>query len=174
MRIEAAAMLGDKYLAADGIENVIRVLEELEDEHIRDVDFIELNACSGGCVGGVLTVENPYVAQARIHNLRKYLPVSLNHIDEGKSLDDMMWTEELTFDADIFRLDEDIIRAMEMMSQMEEIHKGLPGLDCGSCGAPTCRAMAEDIVRGKAKETDCIHKLKAKIQSVYDQLKNTI
>ena len=143
---EAAAMLGDKYLAADGIENVIRVLEELEDEHIRDVDF----------------------------NLRKYLPVSLNHIDEGKSLDDMMWTEELTFDADIFRLDEDIIRAMEMMSQMEEIHKGLPGLDCGSCGAPTCRAMAEDIVRGKAKETDCIHKLKAKIQSVYDQLKNTI
>ena len=57
---------------------------------------------------------------------------------------------------------------------MEEINKGLPGLDCGSCGAPTCRAMAEDIVRGKAKETDCIHKLKAKIQSVYDQLKNTI
>ena len=171
---EAAAMLGDKYLAADGIENVIRVLEELEDEHIHGVDFIELNACSGGCVGGVLTVENPYVAQARIHNMRKYLPVSLNHIDEGKTLDEMMWTEELTFDADIFRLDEDIIRAMEMMSQMEEIHKGLPGLDCGTCGAPTCRAMAEDIVRGKAKETDCIHKLKAKIQSVYDQLKNTI
>lgn len=170
---EAAAMLGDKYLAADGIENVIRVLEELEDEHIRDVDFIELNACNGGCVGGVLTVENPYVAQARIHKLRRYLPVSLNHIDDG-SLDDMMWTEELTFDADIFRLDEDINKAFAMMSQMEDILEGLPKLDCGSCGAPTCRAMAEDIVRGKAKETDCIHKLKAKIQNVYDQLKNTI
>lgn len=169
---EAAAMLGDKYLAADGIENVIRVLEELEDEHIRDVDFIELNACSGGCVGGVLTVENPYVAQARIHNLRKYLPVSLNHI-EG-DLSDMMWTEELTFNADIFRLDKDINKAMQMMSEMEQIFAGLPGLDCGSCGAPTCRAMAEDIVRGKAKETDCIHKLRAKIQNVYDQLKNTI
>ena len=80
---EAAAMLGDKYLAADGIENVIRVLEELEDEHIRGVDFIELNACSGGCVGGVLNVENPYVAQARIQNLRKFLPVSLNHLEDG-------------------------------------------------------------------------------------------
>ncbi|MBQ6498442.1 MAG: 4Fe-4S binding protein, partial [Ruminococcus sp.] len=53
---ESAAMLGEKYLAADGIENVIRVLEELEDDHIRDVDFIELNACSGGCVGGVLAI----------------------------------------------------------------------------------------------------------------------
>lgn len=170
---EAAAMLGDKYLAADGIENVIRVLEELEDERIHDVEFIELNACAGGCVGGVLTVENPYVAQARIHNLRKYLPVSLNHIKD-RSIDEMKWSDELTFDADIFRLDEDLGKAMEMMTQLEEILSGLPKLDCGSCGAPTCRALAEDIVKGRAKETDCIHKLKAKIQNVYDQLKNTI
>ena len=170
---EATAMLGDKYLAADGIENVIRVLEELEDDHIRDVEFIELNACSGGCVGGVLTVENPYVAQARISNLRKYLPVSMNHLKD-EQLDKMLWENELEYDADIFRLDEDIIKAMSMMSEMEEILAGLPGLDCGSCGAPTCRAMAEDMVRGKAKESDCIHRLKAKIQNVYDQLKNTI
>ena len=170
---EAAAMLGDRYLAADGIENVIRVLEELEDEHIRGVDFIELNACSGGCVGGVLNVENPYVAQARIQNLRKFLPVSLNHLEDGE-LERMFWEHELNYDADIFRLDKDISRAMEMMSQMEDIYAGLPHLDCGSCGAPTCRALAEDIVRGKAKETDCIFKLRAKIQNVYDQLKNTI
>lgn len=167
---EAAGMLGDKYLAADGIENVIRVLEELEDEHIHGVDFIELNACSGGCVGGVLAVENPYVAQARIQNLRKYLPVSLNHI-EANDLDDvMMWENELKFNAESFRLSDDIFEAMDMMEKMESICKDLPGLDCGSCGAPTCRALAEDIVKGNAKETDCIHKLKAKIQSVYDQL----
>lgn len=170
---ESAGMLGDKYLAADGIENVIRILEELEDEHIRDVDFVELNACSGGCVGGVLTVENPYVAQARIQKLRKYLPVTLNHLEDG-DLEKMMWEHELEFDADIFRLSDDIFKAMEMMDKMENICKDLPGLDCGSCGSPTCRAMAEDIVKGEAKETDCIHKLKEQIQSVYDQLKNTI
>ena len=166
---EAAAMLGDKYLAADGIENVIRVLEELEDEHIHGVDFIELNACSGGCVGGVLAVENPYVAQARIQNLRKYLPVSLNHLKDD-DMDRMKWENELKFNAESFRLSDDIFEAMDMMEKMEQICKNLPGLDCGSCGAPTCRALAEDIVKGNAKETDCIHKLKAKIQSVYDQL----
>lgn len=170
---ESAAMLGNKYLAADGIENVIRVLEELEDEHIRDIDFIELNACSGGCVGGVLTVENPYVAQARIHNLRKYMPVSLNHL-AGDDLSDFEWKGELTFNGDSFKLDEDIFKAMDMMEEMENICKGLPGLDCGSCGAPTCRALAEDIVKGNAKETDCIFKLKEKVQNVYDQLKNTL
>lgn len=170
---ESAAMLGDKYLAADGIENVIRVLEELEDDHIHDVDFIELNACSGGCVGGVLTVENPYIAKARIQNLRKYLPVSLNHL-EDKDPSFMDWEHELEFDPKIFRLDKDINKAIDMMDQMEKIVSNLPGLDCGSCGAPTCKVLAEDIVRGKAKETDCIFKLKDKIQNVYDQLKDTI
>ncbi len=170
---ESAAMLGDKYLAADGIENVIRVLEGLEDEHIRDVDFVELNACSGGCVGGILTVENPYVAQARIQNLRKYLPVSLNHL-ENEDISSFMWQGELEFSGEGFRLDEDIFKAMDKMEQMEKICKELPGLDCGSCGAPTCRAMAEDIVKGMAKQTDCIHKLKQQIQAVYDQLKNTL
>lgn len=170
---ESAAMLGDKYLAADGIENVIRVLEGLEDDKIRDVDFIELNACSGGCVGGVLTVENPYVAQARIQNLRKYLPISLNHLKD-EELEEFMWKGELEFSGEGFRLDEDIFKAMDKMEQMEEICAGLPGLDCGSCGSPTCRAMAEDIVKGIAKEGDCIHKLKESIQHIYDHLKNTI
>lgn len=170
---ESAAMLGDKYLAADGIENVIRVLEGLEDDKIHDVDFVELNACSGGCVGGVLTVENPYVAQARIQNLRKYLPVSLNHI-HSDNLDDFLWKGELEYNGDGFKLDEDIFKAMDKMEQMEHICKDLPGLDCGSCGAPTCRALAEDIVKGIAKQTDCIHKLKQHIQNVYDQLKNTL
>lgn len=170
---ESAGMLGDKYLAADGIENVIRVLEELEDDRIRNVDFIELNACSGGCVGGVLTVENPYVAQARIQNLRKYLPVSLNHI-EDKDTSFMHWEGDLEYDPTIFSLDKDMSKAFDMMDKMEAIIGRLPGLDCGSCGAPTCRALAEDIVKGKAKETDCIFKLKDKIQSVYDQLKDTL
>ncbi|MEG2174526.1 MAG: [Fe-Fe] hydrogenase large subunit C-terminal domain-containing protein, partial [Oscillospiraceae bacterium] len=57
------------YLAADGIENVIRVLEALEDERITDVDFVELNACVGGCVGGVLTIESPFISRTRIKRL---------------------------------------------------------------------------------------------------------
>lgn len=170
---ESAAMLGEKHLAADGIENVIHVLEELEDERIRNVDFIELNACSGGCVGGVLTVENPYVAKARIQNLRRYLPVSQNHLENGVE-DDMLWKGSLEYNAEIFRLDKDIVKAMSMMEEIERISKTLPGLDCGSCGAPSCRAMAEDIVKGNAKETDCIFKLKEKILGVYAELKDTI
>ena len=68
------------------------------------------------------------------------------------------------------QLDSDIFRALEKYEQMEQIVRTLPGLDCGACGAPDCLALAEDIVRGEATETDCIFKLKEKIRDVADQM----
>ena len=112
---ESSALLKERYLAADGIENVIRVLEEIEDERIGELDFIELNACTGGCVGGVLCVENPYVAVARLQRLRRYLPVSQNHLESGESVpEDMNWEGELEF-SNVLTLSDDLARAMEMM-----------------------------------------------------------
>ena len=48
--------------------------------------------------------------------------------------------------------------------------KKLPHLDCGSCGAPNCRALAEDIVKGEAMETDCVIRMKEQIENVYKSL----
>lgn len=152
---ESAALIKERYLAADGIENVIKVLEELEDEKLNDLDFIELNACAGGCVGGPLTVENPYVAKARLQRLRKYLPVSCNHLETEEISPQMQWEKPLE-PVNIMKLDTDLRRAMEKMAKMNEIEKTLPGLDCGTCGAPSCRDLAEDIVRGKASIEDCV------------------
>ena len=166
---ESSALLKEKYLAADGIENVIRVLEEIEDERIGDLDFIELNACSGGCVGGVLCVENPYVAKARIQRLRKYLPVSQNHLKGGPIPNVMEWEEPLEF-SDVLTLSSNLKEAMEMMLQIDEIEKEFPGLDCGACGAPTCRAFAEDVVKGICKDTECIFVYRNRMKKVASTL----
>ena len=165
---ESAALLNEKYLAADGIENVIRVLEELEDERIRELDFVELNACSGGCVGGVLCVENGYVAKARLQRLRKYLPVSQSHLDGGVPRD-MEWTEPLEF-APVLKLSQNLEEAMQMMEEIDVICEGLPGLDCGSCGAPSCRALAEDVVKGVARTSDCVFVMREQVKNVADTL----
>ncbi|MFR1038253.1 MAG: hypothetical protein ACLSE4_05280 [Clostridium sp.] len=45
----------------------------MEDQKFTNLKFVELDACSGGCVGGVLTVENPYVAEVKLKHLRKYM-----------------------------------------------------------------------------------------------------
>jgi Na+-translocating ferredoxin:NAD+ oxidoreductase RNF subunit RnfB len=165
---EAAALLNEKYLAADGIENVIKVLEEVEDEKLGEIDFIELNACSGGCVGGVLTVENPYVAKARIQRLRKYLPVSRNHV-EGDVPANAMWTVPLEY-MPVMKLDDDVGVAMKKMMEIDSLAEDMPGLDCGSCGAPSCHAFCEDVVRGMAEKGDCIFVLRERINKLVNEL----
>lgn len=167
---EAGGLIIDNYLAADGIENVIRVLEDLEDSKLTDIDFIELNACSGGCVGGVLQVENPYVAKSKLKKIRKYLPVARTHLN-GKIPDNLFREHEIEF-RPVFRLGTDMKDSMSKLKEVEKICARLPGLDCGSCGAPTCKALAEDVVRGLAKENDCIHLLREYIHKLTDDLNN--
>lgn len=161
---EAAATLHERYLAADGIENVTRVLEDMEDEKLHDLDFVELNACSSGCVGGVLTIENPYVAATRLKRLGRYRPVACNHLEDAIP-PDAKWDREVDY-APVMQLDQNPFHAMEMMERMEEIEEKLRGLDCGSCGAPSCHALAEDIVRGYAAEDSCIYVLQEKLDAV--------
>ncbi len=169
---EAGGMITDSYLAADGIENVIRVLEDLEDEKFSTLQFIELNACSGGCVGGVLNVENPYVAKAKLKNLNKYLPVARSHSEDIPQDAELEWNTQVEYEP-VFRLGNNMLESISKMKQIDELCKEFPGLDCGSCGAPTCRALAEDIVRGKAEKNDCVHILRShihKLSATYTQL----
>ena len=164
---ESSALLNEKYLAADGIKNVINVLDQIEiqSESFLELDFIELNACSGGCVGGVLTVENAYIARARIQKLRKYLPLSQNYAEKNIDKAEMLWESKLHHNPAL-KLNEDTKTALKMMIEMENIIKNLPAIDCGACGSPSCKALAEDIVRGEAAEQDCLIKMREKLNEL--------
>ncbi len=160
---EATSLLSDRYLAADGIENCIHVLDEIENGTIHNLEFVELNACNGGCVGGTLNVENPYIAKARLRSLRKYLPISRNHPNTADIVPDDVFLDDfdkIISDACVSPLSEDRAMAIAKMSEVENIYKNLPHLDCGSCGAPNCHALAEDVIKGEALEEDCLIKLR--------------
>ncbi len=154
---ECSAIFNDKYLAADGIENVNRVLDQLENGNISTLEFIELNACPGGCVGGVMALENPFVAKARLQTLRRYLPVSQNYLseDEKEYIPEHYFFENMPTYRPIQRLSENFAESLRMMSDIQKLRDVLPGIDCGACGAPTCRAFAEDVVRGNIKRDGC-------------------
>ncbi len=143
---EAAAAMRGKYLAADGIENCMHILESVENGTLNEIEFIELNACTGGCVGGVLNVENPFVAKARIRNLRARFPQIANSLaDTGKPADYYM-TEKVTEDISVSP--EDRAVAFSRLLAVQEMYSKLPQIDCGLCGAPSCRAFCEDVVSG--------------------------
>lgn len=165
---EASGLFTENYLAADGIENVIRVLEDLEDQKFSNLSFVELNACNGGCVGGVLTVENPYVAEVKLKRLRKYMPVARSHI-EGNAEEFVKWTTTVQYEP-VFNLGTTMMESFSRLNQAERLCKKLPGLDCGSCGAPTCKALAEDIVRGEATETDCVYYLRENLHKLSEEV----
>lgn len=157
---EASGILNENSLAADGIENCMKILEEVETGTLDAVDFIELNACQGGCVGGCLTSENPYIAKSRLTKLRKYAPVSRNSIAVSGVPSHFLKERPIEPCDDVMKLADNVAEAMTRMKRMNELLEVFPGLDCGTCGAPTCRALAEDIVRGFAKEDDCVFRMK--------------
>ena len=161
---EATAIFNENYLAADGIENVNRVLDQIENGNIPQLQFVELNACTGGCVGGVLTMQNPFIAKARLQTLRRYLPVSQNFLsgEEADYIPEYYLFNKLPEYQPISRLSNSMAESMRMMADIQKLRETLPGIDCGSCGAPTCRAFAEDVVKGNAKIYDCLIKLHKK------------
>lgn len=88
------------------------------------------------------------------------------------------WTAPVKFEP-VFNLGPTLSESFSRFNQVERLCRRLPGLDCGSCGAPTCKALAEDIVRGEAEESDCIyhfrenlHKLSGEVAIVSECLKN--
>ena len=167
---EASALFNEKYLAADGIENVIRVLDHLDDDSLSDLEYIELGACNGGCTGGVLTVENPYIANARLTNLRRTLPIAHTVIKPKEGEDPSDIPEAFTMAPVEYipskALGETVGEAMSKMAKIESIYARLPDHDCGSCGSPTCRSFAEDVVKGEVTEDECIVNMRALIEDL--------
>jgi len=163
---ESASLMLENHLAVDGIEHVIEVLEDVEDGKIRHVSFLELGACNQGCVGGCLTVENPYVAKSRIRQLMKYMPKSRNKLNPQDLKAETVLSDKLFEESSVWHLAENRTVAMERYQKISALIELLPGLDCGSCGTPCCRALAEDVVLGFASEDDCIFRMRERMQTI--------
>ncbi len=164
---ETAGLSMEDCIVVDGIENVIKILSAIEDDKLPEVKFAEFSACSMGCVGGALNVANQYLSVNNIRSIAKQAG--------KKDLTDEVMSYEVLRENELepskaMEFDTDIGRAMEIMEQIDKICDKLPQFDCGACGAPNCRALAEDIVRGYAKEHDCIFLMGEEIKALSDDL----
>ncbi len=145
---EAHGLKTDNYLSADGMENVISVLGDLEHDRLSGIDFVELYACTLGCVGGTMNIESPFLARTRLRKLRNAMPVKNVEVTDFSAYK----RKEAYRCNNVFKLDDDMLVAMRKTLKVKEIYSRLPGINCGSCGAPSCMAFAEDIVRGLKAE----------------------
>ena len=145
------------YIAVHGMENIIQILEEIENGKLSDIDFVEASACVNGCVGGTFNVVNPFVATSNIN----YISNSLEDVCLNPDIDRFDEMYESGFFN--YKLKEEeranklnLKEAVEKHEKIKEILDRLPGLDCGSCGAPTCLAHAEDVYNNESEFYDCV------------------
>ncbi|WP_167605341.1 [Fe-Fe] hydrogenase large subunit C-terminal domain-containing protein [Maribellus sediminis] len=147
-----------KSMAVDGINNVVKILERMENDNVPDLDFLELKSCHQGCAGGILLTGNRFLTVERLQKRSKRYPF-IGEDDLGcvdcNAIEPTLKGEPILPNY-VFALDADRMKALEKLQKMDRILCQLPGIDCGACGAPNCHALAEDMVQGKAKMTDCV------------------
>ena len=132
-------------LRVTGVQHVRNVLEALENDLAGDVRIVEPWLCDEGCFGSPLMAEDPFLARSR------WAPLPATHLRPARAV---RRTQPQAPRRGL-RLDDDMAKAIQKLGKIDKLTRGLPGSDCGLCGAPTCAALAEDIVLGRAQADAC-------------------
>lgn len=159
---------GYDYIAIDGIENCMRVLEEIEEGKIKRC-FIEMSACSGGCINGPAMGRKEYSPVADYMAVKNYA---------GKCDFDVEQPESFALRKNFEFIEHKLKKPAEeeifaVLRQMGKFKVG-DELNCGLCGYNTCRDKAVAVCQGKAEISMCLPFLKEKAESFSDTIvKNT-
>lgn len=171
-RGEASHMHQRRSLAIDEINNVVEFLDKVENDEVTGIDFLELRACDEGCAGGILCPGNRFLTADKLRKrARATLEIGPSNI-QGKTnviaeldhISQEKYALNPILPRSILKLDDDLADAMIKMKRIYELNKQLPQVDCGICGSPSCKALAEDIVQGGASMSQCIF-----IQKILEQ-----
>ncbi|MFC1597639.1 [Fe-Fe] hydrogenase large subunit C-terminal domain-containing protein [Planctomycetota bacterium] len=128
-----------------GLRHVINILEQAENGLLADFVLVELMACEQGCFGTPVSGEEPFLAWHRWQCVRRDFAGPARAF---RRKDPFVARSGM-------RLDDDMSRAIRKLHQIDVFTASLPGRDCGMCGAPTCREMAEDVVLERARRQEC-------------------
>ena len=164
----AKGIAGYTYMAFDGVENCISALANICSGKIHKC-FIEMNACSGGCIGG------PVMEKYRDTPIENYMAVAgyagIKDFDIPQP-DSTTLKKHFDFIEKKLQMPDD----MEIRNVLRQMGKFKPSdeLNCGTCGYNTCREKAIAIFQGKAEASMCLPFLKDKAESFSDTIvKNT-
>ena len=166
----------EHYLPLTGIQDVIKVFDDIEKGKLRNIEFLECHACPGGCIGGNLTVENVYVARSKSLHLSAVIPQRSAAFEQEVA--------RRYAEGDFFlrgplkprRLEGDGLDLRERVARKkraDELMRGLPGVNCGLCGAPSCRHHAEDVAAGRADVGDCVFLSRDRINDLREIYRRT-
>ncbi len=154
--VEGGMLLGMKrqenpvhYMAFSGLSAVKDVLDGLNNRKFKEPVFLELLACSGGCVNGPAKLKKSSVACKRYDIIEK--------CERGDSLRDFTLLDlSLNFVSDskesAYNYPEHVIK--ESLASVGKLSKQ-DELNCSSCGYDSCRDFAVAMLEGNAESNMC-------------------
>lgn len=148
-------LLPGRSLSIDGMQHTIEFLDNIDKEDFREIDFLEFKACDQGCAGGILNPQNRFLCVESLKNRAKINDAKQTPLPElllEKKDVEINEIEEMS----VLALDDNPSQALKMMNKTRRMMCYLPGFDCGACGAPTCKALAEDVAKGNAILSHCV------------------
>jgi anti-sigma regulatory factor (Ser/Thr protein kinase)/Fe-S-cluster-containing hydrogenase component 2 len=141
----ARAAAPTEVLRVRGLREVMRTLEDLENGLLGAPAVLELHACERGCFGsGLLRGTNRALTRHQWRNA----PLPSGAASAQRRARPYAARPGL-------RLDPNMTQAIAKLTKIDELSRHLPGRDCGLCGAPTCRAFAEDVVLERVSKRAC-------------------
>ncbi|MBZ5638720.1 MAG: 4Fe-4S dicluster domain-containing protein [Acidobacteriia bacterium] len=156
---ETAMMRSGNTLTLSGVQDVTYVFDRIESGKFRSVDFIEAYICPDGCVSGPLLIEGRYAAKRALREVVSRLGAR-GAVQEEKvrSLvrDHFFDLEEEVRARPVKAPSRDLREAVRLKQEKDHLLSSFPRKDCAACGAPTCEALAEDVLRGAAATDDCV------------------
>ena len=150
---------GYSYMAIDGVENCAAALRDIAGGNVHKC-FIEMSACTGGCVGG------PVMDSHRGSPVSDYMAIASFAGTRDFQVEQPDAVAMKQFYAPI-----DLNAPMPSEEAIEEIlgrmgkHKPQDELNCGTCGYNTCREKAIAIYQGKAEVSMCLPYLMERAES---------
>ena len=166
---------GIRKLSVSGMEQCREVLKELHPEDFENC-FLEMYACSGGCVAGpsfqmkkgryladVFAVKNAafgknFHEEAGDYELLEFeLRRNFGYCPAQVQAEDEVSEEEIR----------DVLAEMGKFSPKDE-------LNCGACGYNTCREKAIAIIQNKAEVAMCIPYMRARQESYSNKVFNAM
>jgi iron only hydrogenase large subunit-like protein len=166
---EVPALSREHFLPLTGLTDIMKVFNDVEKGRIRGIEFLECNACQGGCIGGNLMVENLYAARSKNLHLMDSMPEPdpkfEKEVDRRYAQEDFFLRGSLKprqTEGEAIDLRERVRRR----KKAEEVLRVLPQLNCGLCGAPKCRNHAGDVAASRADLNDCVFLSPDRIQAL--------
>jgi iron only hydrogenase large subunit-like protein/uncharacterized Fe-S cluster-containing protein len=155
-----------QYIAIDGMESCMEVLEEICHGKFTEKCFIEMSACKGSCINGPVMEKEAAPIRGFIHVATQ--AAEQDFVVEMPKRETLSQAMRFSGTHLVRPGSGAIKKALQQMSKFKPEDE----LNCGSCGYNTCREKAAAIIDGKADISMCLPYLMERATSFSDTIIN--